>query len=511
MGMVRTPHGSSRATTSRQARTKAALKLLEQLWDCPPDSPDVPTLAMTGALMLTGAEGAFIGTRDGADIVINAALGTALSLQGRREPLARSLSAVALASGECLVCADARREPRLDPVRCDRHDVRSLGVAPFEGAGQSNRVLVVTSRLPGAFGDEDQELLAILARALTRRSELDGQLRAQRLLLTESEIAVATLRESEARFRSAFDHAGIGMAMMSLDGRWLKVNPALCRTLGYSRQELLAQNHASITHVDDRELDREPLRRILAGEVTRYELEKRYVHKNGSPMWALLTLSALQNSERQAVSLVAQIQDITSRKASEESLRALAVRDDLTGVWNRREMFRLLNEEASRADRHGRPLSLIMLDVDHFKVVNDTHGHQAGDASLRQIARIIEDCVRSFDRVARYGGEEFAVILPETLGSDAIVVAERIRSRVAAQEFSVGHKNGTEVRITLTVSSGIATIMGPKESTVEAMIQDADAGLYAAKNGGRNRCVAAPSALREARPLTDEWTEGLSA
>jgi diguanylate cyclase (GGDEF)-like protein/PAS domain S-box-containing protein len=511
MGTVKSSHGFSWANSSSESRFKAALALLETLWACPPDSPDVPTLAMTGALTLTKAEGVIIGTRDGADIAIHAAIGTALPLAGRREPLAHSLSAVAMATGRPLVCPDAHCEPRLDLARCERNDVRSLAVAPFEGTDQRDSVLIVTSPLPGAFAAEDQELLAILARALTRRAQLDGQLRAHRLLLTENEIALATVREREDRFRSAFDHAGIGMAIMSVDGRCLRVNPALCRTLGYSRQELLALDHAALTHVEDRQLDREPLRRILTGGVTRYELEKRYVHKNGTAIWGLLTVSAVHNAERQVVSLVAQIQDITTRKASEDSLRALAVRDDLTGVWNRREMFRLLNEEASRADRHGRPLSLIMVDVDHFKVVNDTHGHQAGDASLRQIARIIEDSVRTFDRVARYGGEEFAVILPETLGSEAIVVAERIRARVAAQQFSIGQKDGVDIRIPLTVSSGIATIMGPKEVTVEAMIQDADAGLYAAKHGGRNRCIAAPSALREGRSIYDDRADGLSA
>jgi diguanylate cyclase (GGDEF)-like protein/PAS domain S-box-containing protein len=512
MGMAKSWHDlGAGKTTGGAARSNATLKLLEQLWDCPPDSPDLLGLAMAGALALTKAGGAIIGTRDGANITVSAAVGTALPLVGRREPLARSLSGVALATGQSQLCVDARCEPRLDRVRSEKYGVRSLAVAPFVGPDNASGVLLVTSPFPGAFGGEDQELLSILARALTRRAELDGQLREYRLLLTENEIALATLRESEDRFRNAFDHSGIGMAMMSLDGRWLKVNPALCRTLGYSRQELLALDHAATTHVDDRELDLGPLRRIVTGEICRYELEKRYVHKDGSAIWGLLTVSAIQNSERQAVSLIAQIQDITARKASEESLRALAVRDDLTGVWNRREMFRLLNEETSRADRHGRPLSLIMVDVDCFKMVNDTHGHQAGDASLRQIARIIEDSVRSFDRVARYGGEEFAVILPETVGADAMVVAERIRARVAAQLFSIVHKDGTELRIALTVSSGVATMIGPTEATVEEVIRDADASLYVAKNAGRNRCVAAASALLEGRPRADDLPDTLAS
>jgi two-component system cell cycle response regulator len=141
-----------------------------------------------------------------------------------------------------------------------------------------------------------------------------------------------------------------------------------------------------------------------------------------------------------------------------------------------------------------------MLDVDAFKLVNDTYGHQAGDASLKQIARTIQDSVRSFDRVARYGGEEFAVILPETVGLDALVVAERIRARVAAQPIFIGQRNGADVHIPLTVSSGIATMTGAQASSVDEMIREADASLYLAKTSGRNRCVAAASALRESRP-----------
>jgi len=430
-------------------------------------------------------------------------------LLGRREPASQTLSGLVFATGRPLICADTRREVRVDPTRFEGLDIGSLLVVPFQGAERSRGVIIVTSPLPGGFGVDHEEVLTIVCRALSGRLEMVDRLREYQLLLTENEIALATLRESENRFRSAFDHSGIGMALMALDGRWLKVNPALCRTLGYSRQELISRDHDATTHPDDRALEAPFLRRALAGELTHYEIEKRYVHKDGAVIWGLLTVSVVLNADRNAVSLIAQLQDITARKAGEETLRALAVRDDLTGVWNRREMFRLLTEETSRADRHCRPLSLIMLDVDSFKTVNDTYGHQAGDASLKQIARIIEDSVRSFDRVARYGGEEFAVILPETVGMDALVVAERIRARVAVHPFSIGKKDGTDLVIPLTVSSGIATMMGAQDTSVDEMIREADASLYIAKASGRNRCVAAASALRNERvaPTGDERAE----
>ena len=490
-----------------EVRAKAALSLLEELSACPPDVPEILALVTNRVLELTGASGAMIGVHDGGDLVLRTATGAAAALLGRREPAAQTLSGLVFSSGAPLVCADVRRESRVDASRFEGLDITSLAIVPFQGADRSRGVVIVTSPRVGQFGSEDEQVLSVVCRALTSRLELVEQLRECQLLLTENAIALATLRESENRFRSAFDHSGIGMALMALDGRWLKVNPALCRTLGYARHELLTLDHEAATYADDRELETPFLQRALAGELTHYEIEKRYVHKGGALIWGLLTVSVVMNADRQPVYLIAQVQDITARKASEETLRALAVRDDLTGVWNRREMFRLLNEESSRADRHCRPLSLIMLDIDAFKQVNDTYGHQAGDASLKQIARTIEDSVRAFDRVARYGGEEFAVILPETVGLDALAVAERIRSRVAAQPIAIGEQNGVALRIPLTVSSGIATMAGSQATSVDEMIREADASLYVAKTTGRNRCVAAPSALRDTRPVADEPAE----
>jgi diguanylate cyclase (GGDEF)-like protein/PAS domain S-box-containing protein len=504
MRTVKRPSGTFETTrgVGHEVRARAALSLLEELSTCPPDVPAIMALVTNRVLDLTSASGAMIGVHDGGDLVVRTAAGTATALLGRREPVEQTLSGLVFSSGKPLICSDTAADLSIDPARFEGLGIRSLVIVPFLGADQSAGVVIVTSPRPGAFGGEDEQVLSVVCRALTSRLELVEQLRQCQLLLTENAIALATLRESENRFRSAFDNSGIGMALMALDGRWLKVNPALCRTLGYARHELLALDHEAATHPDDRLLEAPLLQRALAGELTHYEIEKRYVHKGGSLIWGLLTVSVVINSDRQAVYLIAQLQDITARKASEETLRSLAVRDDLTGVWNRREMFRLLNEETSRADRHCRPLSLIMLDVDAFKQVNDTYGHQAGDISLKQIARTIEDCVRSFDRVARYGGEEFAVILPETVGQDALAVAERIRARVAAQPFAIGEQNGVEVRIPLTVSSGIATMAGDQTMSVDEMIREADASLYIAKATGRNRCVAAPSALRDGRAAT---------
>ena len=160
------------------------------------------------------------------------------------------------------------------------------------------------------------------------------------------------------------------------------------------------------------------------------------------------------------------------------------------GLFNRREMDRLLKEEMARAQRHLRPLSLLMVDIDWFKRVNDTYGHQVGDKAIREVARVVLDSVRALDRAARYGGEELAVILPETSSAEAWIVAERIRERVAHTAFFTALDGSTGPTLTLTVSVGISTMSAPGHGGVERLIGEADGALYAAKQGGRNRTVA---------------------
>jgi two-component system, cell cycle response regulator len=173
-------------------------------------------------------------------------------------------------------------------------------------------------------------------------------------------------------------------------------------------------------------------------------------------------------------------------------MRALARHDHLTGLLTRREMDRVLDEELVRSHRYGHAVALILLDLDHFKQVNDTHGHVAGDAALRWVASIVQQCVRDTDRAARYGGDELAVLLPETDHVGATVLAERIRSRVAATGLQApSDANTPGASIPLTLSIGVAAMPGSTPSTPSEFIARADAGLYQAKRHGRNPVVCA--------------------
>jgi diguanylate cyclase (GGDEF)-like protein len=165
-------------------------------------------------------------------------------------------------------------------------------------------------------------------------------------------------------------------------------------------------------------------------------------------------------------------------------LADLSHRDGLTDLDNYREFRRQLSEETQRSSRYGRAFSLLMLDLDHFKQVNDTYGHLAGDEALRSLAALMRREVRPVDRIARYGGEEFAIILPETATTGALATAERIREIVATRPIPV---NG-ERQAALTVSIGVATFPDDAD-TEEALVGAADRALYAAKKGGRDRVV----------------------
>jgi diguanylate cyclase (GGDEF)-like protein len=178
---------------------------------------------------------------------------------------------------------------------------------------------------------------------------------------------------------------------------------------------------------------------------------------------------------------------------SNEMLKYIGLTDALTGVYNRRYMDRRLAEEIARARRQGYSLSCIYIDVDHFKQVNDTYGHQAGDDVLREVAARIKAELRMSDALGRFGGEEFVALLIDADLESASLVAQRIRASMAGQSFLLGDGQGLEV----TVSIGVAALDGvDREQAVEevasALVARADQALYEAKQQGRNRVVASP-------------------
>jgi two-component system cell cycle response regulator len=186
---------------------------------------------------------------------------------------------------------------------------------------------------------------------------------------------------------------------------------------------------------------------------------------------------------RAAVAAIRRAQALEMTRADNRRLEELATTDPLTKVLNRRALLDRLNSEVDRARRFGSSFSLLLFDVDHFKQINDTAGHLAGDMVLRTLGGLLEEAVRKVDIVARYGGEEFVLILPQTAPEGGVIFAERLRERIAAHPFHVGG----EAPVHLTVSIGIASFPSPRVASTEDLFARADEALYRAKSGGRNQ------------------------
>ncbi|MDX1551002.1 MAG: GGDEF domain-containing protein, partial [Marinobacter sp.] len=183
------------------------------------------------------------------------------------------------------------------------------------------------------------------------------------------------------------------------------------------------------------------------------------------------------------------ILDISDRKALEDELAELATLDPLTGLLNRRETTRLLEEEITRAKRYGRALSLLWIDFDHFKAINDEYGHAAGDSVLKATSQLLADSVRSADVLGRFGGEEFVVVLPEMDRFEASETAERLRNLISETPQPLG--DGKTVRLTISIGVSVFPDNGPD---VRALCAAADKAMYQAKSNGRNQVVLAPLA-----------------
>ncbi len=196
------------------------------------------------------------------------------------------------------------------------------------------------------------------------------------------------------------------------------------------------------------------------------------------------TMGPLRDGNNAITNLYISVQDVSELVLYEQKLIEMNMKDGLTGIYNRRFLDVKLKEEFNRHRRYSRPLSLILFDIDHFKKVNDTHGHLCGDHILKAVASKIAGSIRNTDFLVRYGGEEFCCVLPETAFEAAALLAERFRASVADSEFTF-----KELTLRITISLGVSGL-DKENSTPELLIKKADESLYEAKKSGRNKVVA---------------------
>lgn len=266
--------------------------------------------------------------------------------------------------------------------------------------------------------------------------------------------------------------------------RIVYVNPAFEELMGYSAQEVLGESPRILHGPNTDRQTRYRIRKaILNGKSLRTELMK--YSKDGQSHWLDMNIMPLRNEDGMIEYYASIERDLTRYKKMERQLANMALFDSLTGALSRAAFMQHAEKEFKRAQRYSRPFSVIMLDIDHFKKINDQHGHAAGDHVLQIFVEAIEEEIRSTDVIGRIGGEEFALLLADTTQNAAAYLAERIRQRITKYPYIAG-----KMLIEVTASLGVA-VMNADDAGFNVMLQRADEALYVAKHGGRNRVTMA--------------------
>jgi diguanylate cyclase (GGDEF)-like protein/PAS domain S-box-containing protein len=312
------------------------------------------------------------------------------------------------------------------------------------------------------------------------------------------------LRESEARYHGLFDDVPVALYRTTTLGQFLDANPAMIRMMGYPDRTILISINAAELYANAD--DRSRWQALMEQDETVKDFEFQARRYDGAPIWLKNTARAIKDGAGRVLCYEGSLEDITFRKQAQEELaqaneglkarlteigilqeqlRERAIRDPLTNLFNRRNLEETLDQELAKADRKAYPVSLIMMDIDHFKCINDTYGHKAGDQALQSLADFIRSRIRSSDTACRFGGDEFVIVMPETSLRSAYERAEGFRQKVQSLQLpDIGIPGN------LAVSIGIATypIHG---ATKEELLRAADQALYLAKAQGRNRVVVA--------------------
>jgi diguanylate cyclase (GGDEF)-like protein/PAS domain S-box-containing protein len=296
------------------------------------------------------------------------------------------------------------------------------------------------------------------------------------------------LREAESWFSMIL--AGVNdFALLSLDatGRVSAWNASGERQTGFSARDVLGRT-MNVFYFPDEAVQGRALQQVDLARRDGWHIDEGWRRrKDGSRYWCQSLVSALEEKTGEVTGFSVVLRDVTERKSTGDEIRRLLITDQLTGVSNRARFFELAEAEFARWKRFRQPLSALMVDIDHFKRVNDTYGHAAGDEVLKQVAISLQTGLRSIDVIGRLGGEEFAILLPSIDLQGAEMVADRLRRAVAGLSPVA---DGTAIPV--TVSLGVAEIAGDARE-FDSLLKAADAALYGAKQGGRNKVVVQPA------------------
>jgi len=305
---------------------------------------------------------------------------------------------------------------------------------------------------------------------LRRDARTDNTLSAEAQRFSEAELkARNALQFARNLIDSSMD------MIIAVDGnrRIVEFNRTACKSFGYELAEILGK-HVDVLYgkTDDSSHIHQALLKdgFYAGEITN-------IRKDGTTFTCFISASRLTDAEGRPAGFMGISRDISERQHMEEALQLAATTDRLTGIYNRYKFEDTLKAEMERGKRYRTPLSLLMFDLDHFKNVNDSHGHLVGDEVLKAVAEIVRGRIRKSDCLCRWGGEEFCILGPQTPGDQAVKAMLKVSRLVAEHRFAAG--------VRMTISAGLAVLR--TDDTVESFIKRADDALYRAKANGRNR------------------------
>ena len=328
------------------------------------------------------------------------------------------------------------------------------------------------------------------------------------LRMTATHTDISELKQAEDQLRQlsrAVEYSPVSIIITDVNGRVEYVNPKFTALAGYTLDEVRGETPRVLkSNKTSPEVYPDLWQTILSGKEWRGEFLNR--KKNGEHYWEYSSISSITDTEGDITHFIAVNEDITARKEAEEKIKRLnagleqlAMTDYLTNLYNRRYFMQRGAEEFKRTKRNKQSLALLMMDIDEFKNVNDTYGHEAGDMALQQVAAVLKSSLRETDILGRMGGEEFAVLLPNTSVEDAALLAERVRQIIENASFETV---GEALTISITICIGVAAFTNGM-SFIDDLLRNADEALYDAKHNGRNRVM-------KYKKLTDE-VHGLSS
>ena len=383
-------------------------------------------------------------------------------LVGLANPAAESLLGTEILRGRSAAEVVRLEDDTGGTVRLAHHDCTARSGAAMLVTGAGQRIPVDYSA--GPICDERSHPMGTAIVLHDERERVAAELR---------------LAHSEQRFRSAFDNAPLGLALVDRDNRYARVNRAMCRLLGAPAEALVGAVQDAFGDSGDNAIEREYQQDLLAGRSDAVQYVRRYRPRDGRTVWALVSATLLP-ADHEPQHFLIQVNDVTERKRAEEELAHLAHHDALTGVANRAMLSEQVERELAVARRRGSRLAVVFIDLDYFKHINDTYGHETGDVVLKELASRLAHSVRAIDIVGRLGGDEFVVVLSEVSDTrDVIALTDKLRLECGRPL----HFNGHEVR--LAVSMGVSLF--PEDARdFRTLLRFADSALYQAKGEGRN-------------------------